>query len=124
MIRRHLVSTPIGCLDDISTRAKTILQFVSMILAEDTRTTGLLLNRFVFGVCLMFHRMEISNRMESLNQENEQSKIPMILTHLKEGRMYCIGIMTRKVHCISQRCRHSSSIRSRSFPCEELYRTW
>ncbi|KAK8804755.1 hypothetical protein WA171_006722, partial [Blastocystis sp. BT1] len=71
----HLVSTPIGCLDDISTRAKTILQFASMILAEDTRTTGLLLNR-----------MEISNKLESLNQENERSKIPMILTHLKDGK--------------------------------------
>ncbi|KNB44780.1 16s rRNA methyltransferase [Blastocystis sp. subtype 4] len=76
----HLVSTPIGCLDDISTRAKTILQFASMILAEDTRTTGLLLNR-----------MEISNKLESLNQENERSKIPMILTHLKDGRRCCIG---------------------------------
>lgn len=96
------MSTPIGCLDDISTRAKTILQFASMILAEDTRTTGLLLNRFVSRVYLMFHRMEISNKLESLNQENERSKIPMILTHLKDGRRCCIGIITRKVYCISQ----------------------
>lgn len=56
-----------------------------MILAEDTRTTGLLLNRFVSRVYLMFHRMEISNKLESLNQENERSKIPMILIPL-EGR--------------------------------------
>lgn len=48
-MRRHLVSTPIGCLDDISARAKTVLQFASLILAEDTRTTGLLLNRYVSG---------------------------------------------------------------------------
>ena len=75
-------------MDDISVRAKIVLQYASMILAEDTRTTGLLLKRFVSRVCLMFTRMEISNRMESLNQENERLKIPMILTHLKEGRQF------------------------------------
>ena len=42
---RHLVSTPIGCMDDISARAINVLKNVDIILAEDTRTTGFLLTQ-------------------------------------------------------------------------------
>ena len=44
---RHLVSTPIGCMDDFSNRALVVLRNVSMILAEDTRTTGMALNAYI-----------------------------------------------------------------------------
>ncbi|KAK8824881.1 hypothetical protein WA538_005547 [Blastocystis sp. DL] len=71
----HLVSTPIGCVDDLSKRALSVLKGVSLILAEDTRTTGLMLNR-----------VGVSNKLESLNQENERSKVPAVLSYLKEGK--------------------------------------
>lgn len=44
---RHLVATPIGCLDDISQRALSVLKNVDIILAEDTRTTGFLLSQYL-----------------------------------------------------------------------------
>lgn len=45
---RHLVSTPIGCLNDISDRALTVLKESDIVLCEDTRTTGFLLSRCDF----------------------------------------------------------------------------
>lgn len=41
----HLVSTPIGCLQDLSQRAVTVLSEVDLIAAEDTRTTQFLLSQ-------------------------------------------------------------------------------
>ena len=83
---RHLVSTPIGCMDDFSNRALVVLRNVSMILAEDTRTTGMALNAYILWI-FMWHSVGISNRMESFNQENERTKIPSILALLKEGSL-------------------------------------
>ena len=41
----HLVSTPIGCVQDLSQRAVTVLSEVDLIAAEDTRTTQFLLSQ-------------------------------------------------------------------------------
>ena len=48
VLSRHLVSTPIGCLSDISDRALTVLKESDVVLCEDTRTTAFLLSRFHF----------------------------------------------------------------------------
>lgn len=51
-INSHLVSTPIGCLDDVSKRAIEVLNNVDFILAEDTRTTGFLLSQYYLTLCI------------------------------------------------------------------------
>ena len=39
----HIVPTPVGNLEDMTYRAVRVLREADLILAEDTRTTGLLL---------------------------------------------------------------------------------
>jgi len=58
-----IISTPIGNLEDISSRAKRILQEVDWLLVEDTRVTIKLLNHFA-----------INKRMVSCHKFNEESR--------------------------------------------------
>lgn len=71
----YIVSTPIGNLKDITLRAIETLKMVDYILAEDTRVTGNLLKHY-----------ETEKQMSSLNDFNEESRIPKILSDLKSGQ--------------------------------------
>ncbi|MBO8232343.1 16S rRNA (cytidine(1402)-2'-O)-methyltransferase [Prochlorococcus marinus str. MU1402] len=71
----YLVGTPIGNLNDISSRAINILRNVSLIACEDTRQTKKITNRF-----------DINNRLISFNKNNSLNKIPKIINFLKEGK--------------------------------------
>ena len=42
----YLVPTPVGNLDDITLRALRVLKEAELVLAEDTRTTGMLLKHY------------------------------------------------------------------------------
>tara|TARA_B100000700_G_C14876418_1_gene775886 strand:- start:150 stop:1043 length:894 start_codon:yes stop_codon:yes gene_type:complete len=71
----YVVGTPIGNLEDISIRAKSILSTVSVIACEDTRRSGLLLKRIGTSTPLL-----------SFHKHNAKSKIPKILELLKSKK--------------------------------------
>jgi 16S rRNA (cytidine1402-2'-O)-methyltransferase len=70
-----LVATPIGNLGDFSERARIALHESAAICCEDTRRTGMLLQRF--GIT--------AGRYIVLNEHTEVDKIPQVLRLLAEG---------------------------------------
>ena len=71
----YIVGTPIGNLEDLSSRALNILKNVSLIACEDTRQTKKIMNKF-----------EFSNNLISFNQHNSFNKIPKIINDLNAGK--------------------------------------
>lgn len=69
-----VVATPIGNLGDITFRAVDVLKHVAFILAEDTRETAKLLNRY-----------EINTSMVSYRDQNHERIIAKILEKLDMG---------------------------------------
>ena len=51
----YIVPTPVGNLADMSPRAVEVLRSASLILAEDTRTSGVLLKHFGISVPMASH---------------------------------------------------------------------
>ncbi|MCU0446352.1 MAG: 16S rRNA (cytidine(1402)-2'-O)-methyltransferase [Microscillaceae bacterium] len=70
----YLVPTPIGNLEDITYRAVKILQTVNLILAEDTRTSGILLKHY-----------NIQKPLQSYHIFNEHKAIEALIAKLKNG---------------------------------------
>ena len=71
----YIVATPIGNLDDISTRAKSVLREVDLILAEDTRHSRPLLEK-----------LDIQAPVKSLHDFNENKIAASIIDRLKNGQ--------------------------------------
>lgn len=74
MSKLYIVPTPVGNLEDITLRAIRILKEVSIILAEDTRKTGLLLKHY-----------GIDNKMQSHHQHNEHQTAELIARRINSG---------------------------------------
>lgn len=74
MTKLFLVPTPIGNLGDMTFRALEILKEVDLILAEDTRKSGILLKHF-----------EISKPVHSHHKFNEHRSIEGLMQQLKGG---------------------------------------
>ena len=70
----YIVPTPIGNLADITRRAVDILAEADFILAEDTRTSGILLKH-----------LEISKPMMAYHQHNEHKILPRVIERLRSG---------------------------------------
>ena len=70
----YVVATPIGNLDDLSTRARQILSSVQLIAAEDTRHSGKLLQ--LIGC---------NTPMLSLHEHNEEHRWQELLERLQQG---------------------------------------
>lgn len=70
-----VVATPIGNRDDLSLRARKVLDEVDLIAAEDTRHTGRLLSHF-----------DIKTRQIALHEHNEESRVSGLIGKLKEGQ--------------------------------------
>ena len=71
----YIVPTPIGNLGDITFRAVAVLKEVDLILAEDTRTSGVLLKHY-----------EISKSMFPYHQHNEHKITERLVADLLAGK--------------------------------------
>jgi 16S rRNA (cytidine1402-2'-O)-methyltransferase len=70
----YVVPTPIGNLEDITLRALRVLREVSLIAAEDTRTTRKLLSRYA-----------ITTPMTSYHEHNKLTKLDVVFEALEQG---------------------------------------
>lgn len=70
----YIVPTPVGNMEDMTLRAIRILKEVDLVLAEDTRTSGMLLKHF-----------EIKNRLMSHHKFNEHGTTAAVVERLKAG---------------------------------------
>lgn len=71
----YIVPTPIGNLDDMTLRAIKVLKEADLILAEDTRTSSVLL-----------HHFDIHTPLSSFHLHNEHEKLKSVMTQLEEGK--------------------------------------
>jgi 16S rRNA (cytidine1402-2'-O)-methyltransferase len=75
----YLVGTPIGNLEDITLRALRILREVTVIAAEDTRTTGRLLKHYEIATPLIsFHDYSDGRRVAELVQRLQQGDVALV----------------------------------------------
>ena len=71
----YIVSTPIGNLSDMTYRAVDVLKMVDVILAEDTRNSGILIKHY-----------KIETKMMSYHEFNKNEKEKLILEMLDDGK--------------------------------------
>lgn len=74
MGKLYIVPTPVGNLEDMTMRAIKVLKEVDFILAEDTRTSGVLLKHF-----------EISTPMQSHHKFNEHENVSAVVDRIEGG---------------------------------------
>ncbi|OYX23724.1 MAG: 16S rRNA (cytidine(1402)-2'-O)-methyltransferase [Algoriphagus sp. 32-45-6] len=78
-VNLYLVPTPIGNLKDITLRALEVLRAVDVILAEDTRTSGILLKH-----------LEISKPLQSYHIFNEHKAVEKLVVRMQKGETFAL----------------------------------
>lgn len=71
----YIVPTPVGNMEDMTLRAIRVLKEADLVLAEDTRTSGILLKHF-----------DIQNRLMSHHKFNEHGTTAAVVERLKAGQ--------------------------------------
>ncbi|HBG54246.1 MAG TPA: 16S rRNA (cytidine(1402)-2'-O)-methyltransferase [Rikenellaceae bacterium] len=74
-----IVPTPIGNLEDITLRALKVLQEADLILAEDTRTSSVLLKKF-----------GITTHMASYHMYNEHRQVVPVMEKIRQGKLVAL----------------------------------
>ncbi|MGC8802432.1 MAG: 16S rRNA (cytidine(1402)-2'-O)-methyltransferase [Bacteroidales bacterium] len=74
MSKLYIVPTPIGNLDDITFRAIKVLQAVDFIIAEDTRTSGILLKHY-----------QINKPLYAYHKFNEHQVVTRLIERIRGG---------------------------------------
>src|SRR6185369_7157144 len=75
----YVVSTPIGNMGDFSFRAVEVLKSVSVVLAEDTRHSRHLLDRY-----------GVATKLVAYHEHNEAKATPGLVARLVEGESMAI----------------------------------
>jgi 16S rRNA (cytidine1402-2'-O)-methyltransferase len=75
----YIVPTPIGNLADITLRALEVLRSVDTILAEDTRTSGILLKHY-----------QIDKPLQSFHNFNEHKIVESLVARLQRGEVMAL----------------------------------
>lgn len=75
----YVVPTPVGNLEDMTLRAVRILKEADLVLAEDTRTSGILLKHF-----------DIKNHLMSRHKFNEHGTSATVVERLKAGAVVAL----------------------------------
>ena len=75
MSKLYIVPTPVGNLEDITLRALRVLKEADLVLAEDTRTSSVLLKHY-----------GIQARMESHHKFNEHGKVESVKERILAGQ--------------------------------------
>ncbi|MFN2395375.1 MAG: 16S rRNA (cytidine(1402)-2'-O)-methyltransferase [Bacteroidales bacterium] len=74
MSKLYIIPTPVGNLDDITRRAEKVLGQIDILLAEDTRKTGILLKHLGLNV-----------KMQSYHAFNEHKSIEGLIEKIQTG---------------------------------------
>lgn len=75
----YIVPTPVGNLGDMTPRAIEVLKAVDVVLAEDTRTSGVLLKHF-----------DIATPMRSHHKFNEHEAVNAVVRQLSDGAVMAL----------------------------------
>lgn len=75
----YLVPTPVGNLEDMTLRAIRVLKEADIVLAEDTRTSGILLKHF-----------EVQSRLMAHHKFNEHATIAQLVARMAAGEVMAL----------------------------------